>query len=138
VYEAVQRIDGQLQRTEVKSRASKRPVPIPDRMVPIFEAWRSVCDDDYIFPGYAGGPCDPKRDWTMWSESLTRAGVAHVPLHGARGSAGSLLADMGVPDWRIAEILGHSSVTTTRRHYIQGTEDSHRLAIGNLLDNMLD
>lgn len=138
IEEAVQRIDGRLTRTDVKSRASHRVIPIPDRMVPIFEAWRSVCDDEYMFPGATSGPCDPKRDWRLWGEALDRAGVQHVPLHGARGSAASLLADMNVPDWRIAEILGHGSVQTTRRHYISGTQDSHRLAIGNLLDNMLD
>lgn len=130
-------LDGKLKRTDVKSRASHRPIPIPQRMVPIFEAWRAASSDPYIFPGYNGGPCDSKRDWEDWSEALARAGVPHVPLHGARGSAASLLADMGVPDWRIAEILGHSQVTTTRRHYVHGTEDSHRKAIDGLLGELL-
>ena len=137
VLEAVQRIDGTLQRTDVKSKASRRRVPIPDRMVPIFDAWRAKASDPYIFPGPAGGPCDPKADWSAWRESLARAGVASVPLHGARGSAASLLADMDVPDWRIAEILGHSQVTTTRRHYIAGTDASHRRAIDGLIGELL-
>lgn len=137
VEEAVQRIDGALARTDVKSTASKRPIPLPDAMVPIFEAWRALSTDNYVFPGPNGGPCDAKRDWTDWSDWLTRAGVRHVPLHGARGSAGSLLADMGVPDWRIAEILGHSQVATTRRHYIRGTSESHRQALSGLLGELL-
>lgn len=137
VEESVQRIDGTLQRTDVKSRASHRTIPIPERMVPIFEAWRAVATDEYLFPGPNGGPCDPKRDWTMWSEALARAGVPHVPVHGARGSAASLLADMGVPDWRIAEILGQSQVAVTRRHYIHGTEESHRKALGGLIGELL-
>lgn len=137
VLEAVQRIDGTLTRTDVKSRASRRRVPIPERMVPIFDAWQAEASDPYIFPGPAGGPCDSKHDWKMWRASLTRAGVAPVPLHGARGSAASLLADMEVPDWRIAEILGHSQVTTTRRHYISGTDASHRKAIDGLIGELL-
>lgn len=137
VEEGVQRIDGKLTRTDVKSRASKRPLPIPARMVPIFEAWRAISTDNYLFPGPNGGPCDAKADWTAWSDALTRAGVPHVPLHGARGSAASLLADMGVPDWRIAEILGQSQVAVTRKHYIRGTEESHRKAIDGLLGELL-
>lgn len=139
VEEAIARVDGKLIRTEVKSRASHRLVPIPERMVPIFEAWREKAPNDpYIFPGWNGGPEDPKRDWIAWREALARASVPHIPLHGARGSAASLLADMGVPDWRIAEILGHSQVKVTRRHYIEGTEESHRAAIGGLVGELLD
>lgn len=137
ILEAVQRIGGKLSRTDVKSAASHRSIPIPPNMVPIFEAWRGIATDPYMFPGMMGGPCDAKRDWADWSEALERAGVRHVPLHGARGSAASLLADMGVPDWRIAEILGHSQVTTTRRHYIRGTEDSNRQALSGLLGELL-
>lgn len=138
VQESVQRIDGKLTRTGVKSAASHRRIPIPERMVPIFEAWRALAADDYIFPGPKGGPADAKRDWSMWGESLARAEVRHIPLHGARGSAASMLADMGVPDWMIAEILGHSQVIVTRKHYIKGTEEKHRAAIDGLITGLLD
>lgn len=138
VEEAVARgIDGRLKRTDVKSPASHRLIPIPERMVPIFEAWRTAATDAYMFPGPNGGPADSKRDWYDWSDALTRAGVRHVPLHGARRSAASLLADMDVPDWRIAEILGHGQVTTTRRHYIEGTTESHRQALSGLIGELL-
>lgn len=137
VEEAVQRVDGRLVRTDVKSKASRRRIPIPERMVPIFTAWHAEASDPYIFPGPNGGPCDSKADWAAWRASLARAGVPLIPLHGARGSAASLLADMGVPDWRIAEILGHSQVTTTRRHYIEGTGASHRKAIEGLIGELL-
>lgn len=137
VEEAVQRIDGKLVRTDVKSKASHRRVPIPERMVPIFEAWRALSTDAYIFPGRNGGPCDAKRDWKDWRESLARAGVDMVPLHGARASAASLLADMGVPDWRISQILGHSQVSITLRAYIRPVEESHRKAISGLIGELL-
>lgn len=137
IDEAVQRIDGKLNRTDVKSRASHRLIPIPEKMVPIFEAWREIATDNYMFPGPAGGPCDAKHDWKLWRAALVRAGVRMVPLHGARGSAASLLADMGVPDWMIAEILGHAQVMVTRRHYIEGTQESHRKALSGLIGELL-
>lgn len=137
VEEAVQRIDGKLTRTDVKSKASHRRIPIPERMVPIFEAWRAECTDEYIFPGPKGGPCDAKRDWKDWRDSLARADVPPIPLHGARGSAASLLADMGVPDWRIAIILGHSQVKTTHRHYMRSTDAATHKAIEGLIGELL-
>ena len=54
-----------------------------------------------------------------------------------RTPAASLLADMGVPDWMIAEILGHSQVVITRKHYIEGTEERHQEALGGLVDALL-
>lgn len=137
VEEAVQRIDGKITRTDVKSRASHRRVPVPERMVPIFDAWRALADDPYIFPGPNGGPCDSKLDWKAWRAALSRAGVPTVPLHGARGSAASLLADMDVPDWEIAEILGQSQVAVTRKHYIKGTDARHHRSIGGLIGELL-
>ena len=139
VLEAVQRVQGKLVRTDVKSRASRRRVPLPEKMVPIFDAWKTAAPrgESYIFPGPKGGPCDAKRDWSDWRAVLTKADVPLIPLHGARGSAASILADMGVPDWRIAEILGHSQVVVTRRHYIEGTDASHRKAIDGLIGELL-
>lgn len=137
IEEAVQRIDGKLTRTDVKSAASHRRVPIPERMVPIFEAWRADSARDYMFPGPTGGPCDSKADWRAWRDSLDRAGVPAVPLHGARGSAATLLADMGVPDWRIAAILGQSQVAVTRKHYLRNSDAATSKAIGGLIGELL-
>lgn len=137
VEEAVQRIDGKLIRTDVKSKASHRNVPIPEPMVPLFEAWRAEATEDYMFPSPNGGPCDNKYDWKAWQSSLGRAGVRHIPLHGARGSAASLLFDMGVPDWRIAVILGHGQVAVTRKSYIRPTDAASSKAIEGLIGQLL-
>lgn len=139
IDESVRSIDGKLVRTDVKSGSSHRRVPLPDAVRPIFAALRADSDpgEPYLFPGEGGGPTHPRRDWAAWGQALTRAGVPHVPLHGARGSAASLLADMGVPDWTIAEILGHASVTVTRRHYIEGTTERHTAALGGLVAALL-
>ena len=114
-----------------------RRVPIPERMVPIFDAWRAESTDEYLFPGPNGGPCDSKADWKAWRESLARADVPAVPLHGARGSAATLLADMGVPDWRIAAILGHAQVSITQRAYLRNSDEAASRAIGGLIGELL-
>lgn len=136
VEESVQRVDGKMTRQGVKSRASHREIPLPDAVATILKAWAKQAADAYIFPGPNGGPADPKDDWEVWRDALARAKVAHVPLHGARGSAASLLADMGVPDWRIGQILGHTA-WVSRRHYIDGEAGPKRAALEGLIAELL-
>lgn len=136
VEEAVQRIGGKIVRTDVKSRASHRAIPLPDAVATILRAWEAQAVDPYIFPGPKGGPCDARRDWQAWRDACDRAGVPRVPLHGARGSAASLLADMGVPDWRIGQILGHTAFVS-RRHYIHGEDAPKRAALEGLIAELL-
>lgn len=136
VEESVQRIAGTLTRTDVKSAASHRVIPLPDAVAAILAAWQLEASDVYVFPGPSGGPCDSKADWKAWRASLARAGVGAVPLHGARGSAASLLADMGVPDWRIGQILGHTAFVS-RRHYIAGETGPKRAALEGLIAELL-
>ena len=67
-----------------------------------------------MFPGPKGGPCDSRRDWQEWRDACDRAGVPRVPLHGARGSAASLLADMGVPVF--ADFRGFATLSAVQEY----------------------
>jgi len=135
VDESVNRIPGEGFVTKApKSKASKRTIPLPDPVAAVLKAWyaKTAGESDYVFPGLTGGPEGQKRDWKAWSEALDRAGVEHVKLHGARGTASSLLEEMGVPDRVIADILGHADVKVTLMHYIHSTEQQR----GNALDGL--
>ena len=48
--------EGELYRGQVKTRASRNSVPIPDDIIPIVEAWRQVCpdisDEALMFPTF--------------------------------------------------------------------------------------
>lgn len=84
-----------------------------------------------MFPGLSGGEeANPKRDWQLWTDALERARVPHVPLHGARGSAASLLGELGISDRMIADILGHRDVKVTQQHYLTTRESERRKALG--------
>ena len=111
----------------VKSKASKRVIPLPLPVAGILAAWKASASSEWVFPNRDGGPLDKRRDSRHWEASLQRAGLVHVPLHGARSSAASVLAAMGIPDRVIADILGHASVTTTQIHYIRA-EGGHLVA----------
>lgn len=139
IEEAVARITGKgMQRVDVKSAASHREIPLPEAVAAILKAHRdsSPAGEEYIFPGIKGGAEDPKRDWKAWRDACGRAGVKRVPLHGARGTAASLLADMGVPDWRIGQILGHTA-WVSRRHYIRGDSAQKVKALDGLIGQLL-
>ena len=126
--------------TDVKSDASHRIIPLPAAVVAVLDAWRIVSADPlWVFPSVThGGPeRDPRADWQRWSDALKRAGVPHVPLHGARATAASLLMDMGVPDRVTADILGHAQVATTARHYLRSSADGRMAGIEGVAGELL-
>ena len=47
------------------------------------------------------------------------AGLPPLTLYDLRRTAGSLLVDAGVHLECVADLLGHASVATTRRHYVR-------------------
>lgn len=128
---SLQRVIGQSILGTPKSSTSVRMIPVPAVIAQALLPYAEHPDDPvWVFPGSAGGQeTNPRRDWELWTEALERAGVPHVPLHGARGSAASLLLDLGVPDRMIADILGHSDVRVTQQHYLVSQEKSQRKAL---------
>lgn len=69
-----------------------------------------------------GMPIDPSWDSKRWHKILIAAGVPDMKLHAARHTAVSLLRALGVPEYRIAQIVGHSSLKTTAG-YGQGSTE---------------
>ncbi|MDR1808701.1 MAG: site-specific integrase [Propionibacteriaceae bacterium] len=120
-------------RQEPKSARSKRQVPLPRPVVQMLAAWRRESGGKgYVFPSPSGGPRDSKADWRVWTKALESAGIPHVPLHGARGTAATLLMAMEVPERVIADILGHSQVNITMKHYLHSDEAQRAAALDGL------
>ena len=59
---------------------------------------------------------DPTADARLWREHLKWAGVPHKPLHGARGTAATIML-MDSPLHVVAAYLGHSNPLVTLQHY---------------------
>lgn len=120
--------------TDVKSRTSRRTLPLDHAVTEAFAGLRMVAGGDgWIFPGYRPeNPSDPRRDYQAWRDLLARAGVRHVPLRGARPSAASAMLDGGAPAEVIAELLGHAkgSIKVAEEHYLHTTDDAKRAAMG--------
>ena len=117
--------------TDTKTDASRRTVPLPPGVVEVLAAWRREASSPWVFPARDGGmPHNPRADWATWRAALVAAGVAPAPLHGARGTAASMLLAMGVPERMIADILGHASARVTQEHYLHSDEEQRLAALG--------
>lgn len=118
-----------------KTERSARSVPLIPHAALAFAAWRQESGGrGFVFHGHGGPdvPEGPERDHRAWKVALARAGVPAVPLHGARGSAATLLSQLGVPERVIADIVGHATVRTTLAHYLHSDEAQRRQALESL------
>lgn len=138
IRQALQRVTGKgLVLVQPKSEASIRIIPLPTVVASRLTVhWARHVAAGGTQSGFVwtkdGKPIDASRDTKRWKQLLVRAGVPHVALHAARNTAGSLLMEARVPDTVAKEILGHSSVVVTRRHYQRGDLTQHRAAMADM------
>lgn len=80
-----------------------------------------------------GEPWDPADASKEWKVILAGAGVNEkVKLHGARHTAVGLLYELGVSEATIMQIVGHSTVSVTRRYGQAGNKRAMQDAIAKL------
>ena len=130
VAQAVQQVKGQgVQVVNLKSDAAYRAIPM---VAPVWAALSAEPSrEGFVWGGEK--PIAPRRDWQAWKDFLRSVdGVADMPLHAARATCGSLLRDAGVAESVIADILGHSQVQVTQKHYLHSDDRSRREAMGML------
>lgn len=100
-----------------KTKRSHRTLPLLPEMVRRFRLHQPAgAQPEHLVFTHNGGPVPPHKDLQAWYDHLTAAGLPALPLHSARHTAASVLADAGVPAWLVARILGHGNVTMTD-HY---------------------
>jgi integrase len=114
---------------EPKSRAGRRTIVLPRPLREALRTHRAAQaeerlaagslwhDHDLLFAQVNGKPVEPRRDWQVWKELLTRAGVRDARLHDARHTAATLLMQQGVPARVAMQILGHSQISLTLGTY---------------------
>lgn len=133
VEQAVSRVRGRgLVMEETKNHTSRRAVPLTPAAAASFALWRGESTGaGLVFPSTTGGMLDPRRDARDWAAAEKRAGLDHRPLHGARGAMVTTLSSRGVPLEVAAQLMGHSTTETTRRHYL-------RISDGRAADAVLE
>jgi integrase len=117
---------GGLHLDDVKTRKSRRTLPLPAFLVPILRRhhgrqaaereraanlWSGA--HDLVFTTQFGTPIGPRNASRDLAAILARTALPRVTFHELRHSCGSLLLALGVDIKVIQEILGHSSIGVT-------------------------
>ena len=89
---------------------------IPRALADELREWVQQGDDKLLFPDPRGGYLSNKVLNRWYRELAAEAGVKVITSHGARHSAGSSYAVMGVGQKMIAKLLGHADTGATERY----------------------
>ena len=85
---------------------------------------------DLVFSTGAGTPHGHRNLRRALRRLCEDADLPVLTLYDLRRTAGSLLVDAGVHLECVADLLGHSSVATTRRHYVRAVRPTVPHAVG--------
>lgn len=122
-------VRGGLHLLRPKTRTGWRILPLVDPLLSVLRRhWER---EGSPTTGLAFGVVDPSDDYQTWLSLLTDAGAPKIRRHDARHTAATLLLALGVDTKVISQILGHSSVITTRT-YQHANLDMARAALTQL------
>lgn len=122
------RHSGGLVDAEVKSRAGKRGIALPDEVFVLLQShaiaqqWEREHagseweESGWIFTQPNGRPISPEQDRREWLQLLDDAGVRFARLHDARHTAATVLLLMGVPERAAMEFMGWSNSSMAKRY----------------------
>ncbi|MHB1486746.1 MAG: site-specific integrase [Acidimicrobiales bacterium] len=128
VRQQVQRINGELKATEVKTERSRRSVNLAKPTVVALKehkarqtserlaslAWT---DTGYVFTTGLGTPLDPRNVAKQFESNCLKAEVGKWHPHELRHSAATLMLAAGTPLQVVSAVLGHASIRITSDVY---------------------
>ncbi|HEU5421910.1 MAG TPA: tyrosine-type recombinase/integrase [Nitrolancea sp.] len=139
----VQVVEGKLTLREVKTKRSRRELPIPDivrralvaeaarqhgAMLKAGERWQGNAAG-LVFTTTVGTPISPRNLMRSYYRILAASGLRLQRFHDLRHFCGSTLAARRVPERQVMEILGHADVRTTQNYYIHVRTEEQRRAV---------
>lgn len=137
--------------TTPKTESSNRKIPLNDTVLEALKAEKKRQDEhaeilgkgydkssSFIIRTVLGKPYVNLSAINRVVNRLTeKAGLPHCTIHGFRHSVASILDDNGVPIQDISVLLGHESVQTTERIYINRRKTAKETTI-NALDSAIN
>ena len=149
VRNQVQRIDGRLQLTGLKTDRSRRFIALTGGSLEslrqhqqIVESMKKVCGDswqenDLVFPHIDGTFHPAILDYNSWKRCLRLCGIKQRRLHDARHTAATLMYAQGVGIEVISRALGHSSSAITSKLYVHSAIQPQRAA-AHLMSELIE
>lgn len=122
-YEA-RRLAGRMHLVRPKTPSAWRVIPLTPWMVETLTAWRDAAAPNrygLVWGSVDGRWADENEDRDEWYALQATAGVCHpsgrfYTLHEARHTCASLLLELGVPEPVRVQIMGHSTIASTRQY----------------------
>ena len=125
VRHQLQRVNGKFETVPVKTKASRRDLPLLDYPSRVLQDLRgrqvhegiSVDPEDLVVTTSYGHGVDQRNVRRSFHQIRTTAGLPRITVHYLRHTAGTLLKNQGVPARDTQLILGHSHISTTQQFY---------------------
>lgn len=111
--------------TRPKTSASIRLIPAPALLTQALAAHKATATENahgLVWTRGDGTPVRHKDAVEAWHKACDRAGVPKCDLHATRHTAATLLLELGVSPEVIAQILGHSTIVSTRGYMHVNTQ----------------
>jgi len=141
VRHSLQRINRKLVLNELKTKSSRRELPLIDVVANSLRAHRSrqrserlAAGQDwqeigFVFTTTIGAPLDARNVVRSYHKVLADAGLALRRFHDLRHGCATLLSAQGVPIKTVSDILGHSQISITADIYGHVVPEAHRAAL---------
>ena len=130
VRNQIQKIEGRLQLTGLKTDRSRRSVALTAASLEALKKHQEIVqkmskscgsswqENDLVFPYFDGTPHPATPDYNNWKRCLRLCGIKSRRLHDARHTAATLMYAQGVGIEVISRALGHSSSAITSKLYV--------------------
>jgi integrase len=141
-------VGGRSVENDPKSAASRRRLPLPDRLVTVLKAAKArqaaerlalgmdYGSGAYVVSNEAGEPYSPAVLSRYWCDAVKAAGIRHIKLHAARHTCATLMHLQAVPVAVIAAWIGHKDASLTMRLYAHSQDDALKAA-GDTLNRVV-
>ncbi|WP_066527288.1 tyrosine-type recombinase/integrase [Corynebacterium bouchesdurhonense] len=118
-------------RVELKTRRSRRDLPIPEELVPMLEERTAGrAPEDLLFTTKTGRPINTSHASVVVKRAAVAADAERVHFHALRHYYASSLLTSGVPVQDVAAVMGHTVAMTmkTYAHVLAGYQERVRAA----------
>lgn len=122
-----------------KTASSRRQIPLIGDALILAKKFHAIANPDYYICSFLERPIEPRTFRSKYVEFMKdRCGIEHViKFHGLRHTFASLLIEDKVDVKTVADILGHSDVSTTLNTYVHPSEAAKREVMNKSIRKIL-
>ena len=134
IQRQVQRINGKLEASVPKTKASVRTIVLAESIVKMLEKYKNNKSSEWIFPSPLNlkMPRDPRAVTKRMELILEHSGCKRIRFHDLRHTFATMSLEHGMDIKTLSSLLGHVSADTTLDIYSHVTDEMQRKAAENI------